>query len=88
MTHKSVGRRSARRPTIFPSRQANLVGQALHSPVQKPQKNCCHEQNKIEGKMPGKAEILTGVTETTTGNIETSHFGDDTRDDEDGNQRV
>ena len=38
--------------------------------------------------MPGKAEILTGVTETTTGYIETSHFGDDTRDDEDGNQRV
>ncbi len=32
MTHKSVGRRSAC-PTIFPSRHANLVGQALHLPV-------------------------------------------------------
>ena len=38
--------------------------------------------------MTAEAPILTGVTETTTSDIEASCFGDDTRDDEDGNQRV
>src|SRR5215831_1723028 len=56
--------------------------------VRKPKKSCRGQQNEIEGKMPGKAEILTGVTEATTSNIQASCFGDDTRDDEDGNQRV
>ena len=38
--------------------------------------------------MPGKAEILTGVTEAATSSVEASRFCDDTRDDEDGNQRI
>ena len=38
--------------------------------------------------MPGKAEILASVTETTTTDIEASRLCDDTRDDKDRNQRV
>ena len=37
--------------------------------------------------MPGKAEILASVTEAAASDVETARFGDDTRDDKDGNQR-
>ena len=38
--------------------------------------------------MIGEAPVLTGVAETATSNVEPARFGDDARDDEDGNQRV